>query len=130
MAPEMITGSYNNTVDFWSLDVLLFHMFSGDYSFKSHEDEGIGLTIFKSIVNEDMPNINEIYKKNCPEKEEITETACDFVKQLLNKDLNKRLGSISNPQNIKQHQFYSSIDWIQLENGVLEPHLKPNVIYF
>jgi hypothetical protein len=70
-----------------------------------------------------------IFVKKDAEKEEITENACDFVKKLLNKNPNKRLGSIKISQSIKEHPFYSKIDWTQLENSVLVPPIKPNVIF-
>jgi len=124
----MLLGSYNHSVDYWSLGINAFSLFVGNYPFSSHENEGVGLTIEKSIVNDPLPDLNKTRKKEHPQLKEISEAGCDFVRKLLNKNPDERLGSITNPENIKKHDFFRKINWIQLENGKLEPPIKPNVI--
>jgi len=123
----MLLGPYDHAVDYWTLGINAFCMLSGEYPFCSHENEGIGLTIQKSIVNDPLPGINEILKKKHPKMQDISEAACDFVKMLLNKNPEERLGSRNNHQNIKEHPFFNEINWNQLENGELPPPIKPNV---
>jgi protein-serine/threonine kinase len=77
-----------------------------------------------------VPNINEIRRKKDQEIEEISKDACDFVNKLLNKIADERLGSRKNSENIKEHSFFSKINWTQLENGGLESPFKPDVTFF
>jgi hypothetical protein len=55
----------------------------------------------------------------------ISEHGCNFVCKLLKKKPAERLRSRENPEQIKEHPFFKSIDWTQLENGGLEPPIKP-----
>ena len=129
-APEMSLKSYDHSVDFWSLGISAFLLLTGIFPFSSHENEGIGLTIEKSIINDPLPDLNETRKREHPQMKDISEDCCDFVKKLLNKNPDERLGSKTNFENIKEHSFYKNINWAQLENGEIEPPIKPNVIIF
>ena len=127
-APEMLLNSegYNHSVDYWSLGINAFTLLTGSYPFCSHESEGIGLTIQKSIIIDDLPDINETRKTKNPHLEKISKAGCDFVNELLRKYPKERLGS-RNSEKIKEHSFYREINWAQLENGKIEPPIKPNV---
>ena len=59
----------------------------------------------------------------------LSDTAKSFVKCLLERDVTKRLGSVTSPfGSIKKHSFFlNKIDWDRLENGTLEPPFKPRV---
>ena len=48
-----------------------------------------------------------------------------FVFQLLQKDVTRRLGVVSD---IKRHQFFASIDFEKLEKRQIEPPFKPKVV--
>jgi len=128
VAPEMIYCDYDHSVDYWTLGIDVFCMLAGEFPF-NEDKTGISLTLTKSICSDYVPNINEIRRKKDQEIEEISNDACDFVKKLLNKVADERLGSRNNPENIKEHSFFSKINWIQLENGELEPPFKPDVIF-
>ncbi len=128
VAPEIIYCDYDHSVDYWTLGIDVFCMLAGEFPF-NEDKTGINLTLAKSICSDYVPNINEIRRKKDQEIEEISNDACDFVKKLLNKNPNKRLGSIKISQSIKEHPFYSKIDWTQLENSALVPPIKPNVIF-
>lgn len=87
-----------------------------------------------SIICGNLPNLNETRRLTLVDTQEnnknISEFACDFVAKLLTKNPNERLGSRTNPENIKRHLFFGSIDWISLENDQLKPPFKPKVIHF
>ena len=128
IAPEMFYGAYNHSVDYWALGICLFCLLAGEFPF-SEDKNGINLTLTKSILSDYTPKINEIRRRKFPDMEEISESAWDFVNKLLNKVPEERLGSRNNPENIREHDFFSKIDWAQLENGDSEPPIKPYVIF-
>jgi hypothetical protein len=45
----------------------------------------------------------------------------------LNRDPQKRLGSVEDAKEIKAHPFFKEIDWAQLFQKKLEPPFKPQV---
>ena len=126
-SPEMLNGPYNHSVDFWSLGINVFYMMTQYFPFQ--EDKAKSLTIKESIINGALPNINEKRKLIDPKFEKISKNGCDFVENLLIKDPVQRLGSSKNPQRIKNHAFFSSINWTHLENGEIEAPIKPDVIF-
>ena len=124
IAPEIYEKSYDYSVDFWSLGIAIFRLFSSEFPFNANTSFG---TIEKSVRADPLPKINEIRHKNYPEIKEISNSGCDIIEKLLNKNPDERLGSKANPQNIKDHPFFSSINWSKLENGEIDPPIKPNV---
>ncbi|GFR27916.1 putative protein kinase C delta type homolog [Trichonephila clavata] len=114
IAPEIILGQfYNQSVDWWSFGVLLFEMLVGRSPFNgTDEDE-----LLWSICNEEPS-----YPRTLPKK------AKDILENLLMKSPSKRLGMPSSPAGeIKDHQFFSTIDWEKLEKKEIPPPYKPRV---
>jgi hypothetical protein len=127
-APEMLQGFYDHSVDYWSLGIAMFFMLTGTYPF--YENKAINWTVQMSILNANLPNMNEKRKEINSDYPNISENACDFVAKLLVKDPTQRLGSRTNSQDIKSHPFYDKIDWEQLENGEIKPPLQPDVLNY
>jgi serine/threonine protein kinase len=129
-SPESFELNYPNySLDFWSFGICIFRMFTNKYPFK---DE----VIIKDS-NIKIPNLNEKKKKNkysiliVKIKQLIaSEIACDFISKLLDKNFEQRLGSKQDNQNIKNEDFFASIDWIKLENGEINPPINPKLVYF
>jgi len=125
-APEIFKDfGYSFEVDHWALGVTVYHMLKfPKFPFKKKE----------KILNEEFPDLNEISNNESKiiEKKEniIDEVTCNFVSKLLTKDPNKRLGSIHNLEEIREHQFFSSINWIDLENGQVIPPITPKKVIF
>ncbi|KAF8212600.1 kinase-like domain-containing protein [Mycena galopus ATCC 62051] len=113
LAPEMILGklSCSKPVDFWSLGVLLFEMCCGYSPFAAD-------------------NILQVHQNICfkeirfPEGV-IGEDGKQFVTGLLNRNPKHRLGALRGIGGLKQHPFFSSIDWAALAQKHVTPPFKP-----
>ncbi|CAL1264946.1 unnamed protein product [Larinioides sclopetarius] len=114
IAPEIILGqTYNQSVDWWSLGVLLFEMLAGRSPFiGTDEDE-----LYWSICHEE-PAYPHFLSKD----------AKNILENLLIKSPVKRLGMPANPTgDIKDHPFFSTILWDKLERKEIPPPFKPTV---
>ena len=96
LAPEIIGGEgYDESVDWWSLGIIMFEMLTGKLPFKFRFDT--------------EPNLN-IYKKKVVYPSWMEENAKDLIINLLNVDPDKRLGNGKNgAENIKRHLAESPI---------------------
>lgn len=114
IAPEILQGNtYNHSVDFWSFGVLMYEMLTGYSPFHGEDEE----ELFQAIQHHDVPYPNS-----------ISDNSVSCVKMLLERDPLKRLGMKTCPHgNIRNHSFFSKIDWRKLENREIEPPFKPKV---
>ena len=114
IAPEILKGQmYNFSVDFWSFGVLLYEMLTGYSPFHGEDEE----QLFQAIQEFDV-----LYPNS------ISEQSTSIVKMLLERDPVKRLGMKTSPYgNIRDHPFFSKIDWNRLESRQMEPPFKPKV---
>ena len=48
--------------------------------------------------------------------------------QLLEKDKRRRLGARRDAEEIKEHEFFRSINWTDLESKSISPPFNPNVV--
>lgn len=112
LAPELLLGQgYTKTVDWWTLGVLLYEMMTGLPPFY---DE----------------NTNEMYRKILQDElrfpDDMSADARSLLRGLLTRDPNERLGN-NGSEEIKNHAFFSSIDWRKLNQKKLQPPYKPSV---
>ncbi|RUS13819.1 kinase-like domain-containing protein [Endogone sp. FLAS-F59071] len=112
LAPELLLGQgYTKSVDWWTLGVLLYEMLTGLPPFY---DE----------------NTNEMYRKILQDDlrfpEEVGESARSLLQGLLTRDPNERLGNFGT-QHIKNHPFFTDIDWRRLMQKKVQPPFKPSV---
>ncbi|KAJ7935427.1 kinase-like domain-containing protein [Mycena leptocephala] len=115
LAPEVLLDEhgYSKMVDFWSLGVLLFEMCCGWSPFYAED-------------------IQQTYKNICfgkirfP-KGAISEDGRQFVRGLLNRNPKHRLGAVRDVEELKEHPFFSSIDWAALARKEVMPPFKPVV---
>lgn len=104
---------YNFSVDFWSFGVLLYEMLTGYSPFHGEDEE----QLFQAIQEFDV-----LYPSS------ISEQSTLMVKRLLERDPVKRLGMKTSPYgSIREHPFFSKIDWARLETRQIEPPFKPKV---
>ena len=114
LAPEIISGEgYNESVDWWSLGVLMFEMLTGKLPFKFKDDN--------------QPDLN-IYTKKIIYPSWMEENAKDLISQLLNINPEERIGhGINGAENIKKHPFFNDIDWDKALNKKLKPPFIPKI---
>ncbi|GAA5913655.1 hypothetical protein JCM5296_007275 [Sporobolomyces johnsonii] len=115
LAPEVLLddNGYSKIVDFWSLGVLLFEMCCGWSPFYAEDTQ-------------------QMYKLICFGKVKfprgvIGEDGKQFVKGLLNRNPKHRLGANRDAAELKEHAFFSSIDWDLLAARAIPPPFKPYV---
>ncbi|KAJ2784154.1 hypothetical protein H4R18_001281 [Coemansia javaensis] len=117
MAPEILesSGSYDLSVDWWSLGVLIYEMLTGAVPFKGKAPQQIAKNIAKMKVP--YPNY-------------LTPDAKDLIIRLLRKVPAKRIGyGPAGVANIKKHRFFRRIDWARLEADYecFTPPIVPSV---
>ncbi|KAM6895804.1 protein kinase C theta type [Xenentodon cancila] len=111
IAPEILLGQkYNSCVDWWSFGVLLYEMLIGQSPFHGRDEE----ELFQSIRT-DTP----VYPKW------LALDAKDILHQLFVREPEERLGMKGN---IRQHSFFSSIDWNALEQRQVTPPFRPTLM--
>ncbi|EUC67414.1 Serine/Threonine kinase catalytic domain protein [Rhizoctonia solani AG-3 Rhs1AP] len=115
LAPEVLLDDhgYSKLVDFWSLGVLLFEMCCGWSPFYAEDTQ-------------------QMYKNICFGKIRfprgvIGEDGKQFVKGLLNRNPKHRLGAHRDAEELKEHPFFKTIDWVALAQKQVPPPFKPSV---
>lgn len=115
LAPEVLLDEkgYGKHVDFWSLGVLLFEMCCGWSPFYAEQTQ----EMYRLIC----------YGKIRFPKHVIGDDGKQFVKGLLNRNPQNRLGARNGAQELKEHPFFSNIDWELLYRKQITPPFKPIV---
>ncbi|GAA6062778.1 hypothetical protein JCM10212_006891 [Sporobolomyces blumeae] len=110
ICPEVINGrGHSSAVDWWTFGILVYEMLYGCTPFKGSNRHAT----FSNVLR------NEPAFPDHP----ATTTICkSVIKRLLCKDEHKRMGSQSGASEVKQHKWFSSINW-----GLLR-HQKPPII--
>lgn len=114
LAPEILNRQgHGRAVDWWSLGALLYEMLTGLPPFYCQDRERLFEKIRKSELN--YPPI-------------VTKPAVGLLRGLLTKDPKRRLGSgPKDAEEIKCHEFFSSINWEKLMKGEVKPPWRPNL---
>ncbi|EEB07338.2 AGC/AKT protein kinase Sck1 [Schizosaccharomyces japonicus yFS275] len=115
LAPEVLLeeGGYTRMVDFWSLGVLVFEMCCGWSPFYSEDTQ----QMYRNIA---------FGKVRFP-KDTLSQEGRNFVRGLLNRNPRHRLGAIGDAEELKEHPFFSDIDWDALAKKKVKPPYKPHV---
>ena len=120
LSPEMILhrkskSGYGTSVDWWSLGTLMYEMFTGWPPFY---DKNIRL-MCENILHKPL---------SFPDKYHLSSSSKDIIAGMLDRNLENRLGS-GKPgiAGVKEHAFYSKIDWDKLILQQVKPPFKPAV---
>lgn len=111
IAPEVInTHGHTSAVDWWTLGILIYEMIYATTPFKGGTRDDTFSNIMKIPVQfKDSPK---------------TSPACkDVIVRLLDKNELTRLGSKSGASEVKQHKWFSKINWGLLRNT--QPPIVP-----
>ena len=112
MAPEIISSAgHGKAADWWSVGVLLFEMMTGRPPYTGHSRMRIQERILKERLK--VPSY-------------LSSEAASLIKLLLTKDAKNRLGSgPRGPQNVKDHKFFSGVNWDKVLNLEVTPSFQP-----
>ena len=114
LAPEMLQRQpYTKAVDWWSYGVLIFEMLNGLPPFY---DENVN-TMYRAILNDDIEFPSS-----------MSSEAINFISRLLDRNPETRLGSSEKDvEEIKEHPFFSGIDWKAVFDKKYEPEWIPPI---
>jgi protein kinase A len=114
LAPEVIQSKgYGPAVDWWSLGILIFEMLAGYPPF--YDDDH--LKLYEKIIQGRIkwPAYFDPHAR-------------DLLKRLLTGDLSRRFGNLkAGAQDIKDHRWFSDIDFVKLANKQVKPPYVPNI---
>lgn len=115
LAPEVLLDEqgYTKMVDFWSLGVLVFEMCCGWSPFYAEDTQ----QMYKNIA---------FGKVRFP-RDALSTEGRNFVKGLLNRNPNHRLGAKNDADELMAHPFFHDVDWDALGRKALVPPFKPKL---
>lgn len=109
LAPEVLLGQgYGETVDWWTLGVLLYEMLTGLPPFP---DEA-------KVLSQSL---------HFPDDHVVPPAARDVLMGLLHKNPAERLGA-NGAAEIRSHPFFHDIDWRKLLEREYDPVFNPNLV--
>ncbi|WWC69159.1 uncharacterized protein I206_103095 [Kwoniella pini CBS 10737] len=104
IAPEVIKGhSHSSAVDWWTLGILVYEMIFATTPFKGPNRNATFANVMK----------NDVFY---PESPPVSSSCKSFIRKLLIKDENKRLGSGSGASEVKSHKWFGTVNWGLLRN--------------
>lgn len=111
IAPEVIqTAGHTSAVDWWTLGILIYEMIYATTPFKGAERNDT----FHNIMH--LP----VFFRDTPK---VSAPCKDIITRLLDKRETTRLGSKSGASEVKQHKWFSKINWGLLRNT--QPPIVP-----
>jgi len=114
LAPEVLEDNdYGRAVDWWGVGVVMYEMMCGRLPFYSKDHEKLFEMILLRSVQ--FPSDLSVNGQN-------------ILRGLLNKDPQHRLGGrVDDAEEIMQHPFFATINWLDLYNKKIPPPFKPEV---
>ena len=122
MAPEILKGKkYSYSCDYWSVGVLIYYLFYGDYPFGNNTSQPVD--IYKEIINK------EIEFRDC-KKSEFYENELSlqkFISSLLDKNENTRTNDLNQ---VKNFEFFKNVDFDKIKRQEIKSPFIPEVVKF
>ncbi|CAG9331043.1 PKG_35 [Blepharisma stoltei] len=116
MAPEVIVGKgYNKNADLWSLGVCMYECLCGRVPFGNEETDCY--RVYEEVLEKEIDWPDDI--------DPVSETAKNFIEQLLSKYAESRAGG--SIDNLKKHEWFTGYDWDNLINEAVIPPYTPNL---
>lgn len=113
LAPEILTRSGHGwAADWWSLGALVYEMLTGMPPFYSRSRERLFTKILK--CNPRIPS-------------SLSAEAQNFIMSLLEREMNKRLGSTGDAVEVKAHPFFKGVDWDAIYHKRLAAPFRPRI---
>ncbi|KAI6182162.1 Non-specific serine/threonine protein kinase [Aphelenchoides bicaudatus] len=114
MAPEVVNRrGHSAAADWWSLGVLMYEMLTGRLPFQGETRQDTMTQILKAKLT--MPNF-------------LSREAQSLLRSLFKRVPENRLGYGQNGhKQIKEHSFFSTIDWQKLYRRELQPPFQPTL---
>jgi serine/threonine protein kinase len=85
-----------------------------------------GQSPFAEHGEDNSPEISKRIKNDPPYlPDNIDEVTKDFVSQLLEKDISKRIGFENDADDLKSHPYFNAIDWEMMKNKQFKAPFKP-----
>ncbi|KAI8375908.1 kinase-like domain-containing protein [Radiomyces spectabilis] len=120
IAPEVIHGcGHTSAVDWWTLGILIYEMLFGTTPFKGCNRNDTFTRILHSDVHFPPSRQNQRHRKH----QQISYQCKQLIRYLLNKQEDKRLGSIAGASDVKAHPFFKSINFALLRH--MTPPITP-----
>jgi len=114
LAPEVVQGQpYGLPVDWWSLGSILYEMLTG----------------LPPFYNQNLHLMYEkIVRARVTYPPYLSHASKSLLAALLERDPDKRLGTTGDADEVKQHPFFVSMDWIKLKRREIQaPFIPSNV---
>ncbi|XP_016528954.1 serine/threonine-protein kinase Sgk2b isoform X2 [Poecilia formosa] len=139
LAPEVLLGQpYSLAVDWWGLGAVLFEMLSGlvsltGLSFASLFSASLTHCIACSASQPPfysrsrLEMLENILYSPLQLPSGLSESAHSLLKGLLERNVSKRLGQRLDIEELKEHQFFASINWDDLIARKVRPPFIPKV---
>ncbi|XP_040009835.1 serine/threonine-protein kinase Sgk2 isoform X1 [Xiphias gladius] len=143
LAPEVLRKEpYDRTVDWWCLGVVLYEMIyslviktynlyipKSNHKYQSQDLHNKIMDIRKPpFYSRDVGEMYDgILHKPLPLLPGKSEAVCSLLAGLLQKDQHRRLGAIADFLEIKNHTFFTPINWDDLYHKRITPPYNPNV---
>ena len=101
LSPEVIVSNgHTSAIDWWGLGILTYELSFGTTPFRARTRNGTMKMILKSAVH-------------FPPNPKVSKECMSFIRCLLEKDPDRRLGS-RGAEEVKQHPFLRSVEWALL----------------
>uniref|UniRef100_A0A126X239 non-specific serine/threonine protein kinase n=1 Tax=Neckera douglasii TaxID=140378 RepID=A0A126X239_9BRYO len=113
IAPEIITGQgHSSAVDWWALGILIYEMLYGRTPFRGKNRQ----RTFTNVLQKDI-----IFPASIPVSLQVRQ----LMRDLLQRNPLKRLGSHRGSADVKKHPFFKGIKWPLVRNVVPPPLEAP-----